>query len=580
MLSERTTNRPIIEVRKIYHRGQWRIAFYHEYSREIRQKLKALDSANYSKTHTCIYIPYTNESYAAFKNLGFDYVIIKSTDSERRTRQSPQTSDISTTPLPDPINEGGKLEAGIQSTGLESITWQGNQFFIRMQYSKSETAFIKGLYGSHWNPKQRLWICKGTTRNLKSLQERYAYWDESSYTLLMAKAEAYIKRARVVIRAIPKDLSKLEVTILHASKAVALIKTFPLRKYNEATKTWVIPRDKALVDRLVQLCESKHYEVHELMTWEAKTPTHKSRNGEKWLKSVLTGVPPNQLTIMQAYAKVFIRENYSYATMKQYCSCMRRYMYHLKDLDTLNDQSRADIEAYLNSMVVKKISNSELNRHISALKFYYEKVAGWSQLRLNQIKRPRQPKNLPYILSLGEVKRLFAEVSNIKHRCMLLLTYGCGLRSGEVLALRVADVMMDRQQIFIRGGKGKKDRVVMLPKSVRPILMEYLHEVRPDHWLFPGMKREMPYSASSLRNVFKSALHKSGLDRRHKLHNLRHSFATHLMESGTQQRLIQQLLGHANSKTTEIYTHISRGSATNVESPLDKIDLGNNDEKT
>jgi site-specific recombinase XerD len=243
------------------------------------------------------------------------------------------------------------------------------------------------------------------------------------------------------------------------------------------------------------------------------------------------------------------------------------------------DQSRADIEAYLNSMVLKQISNSELNRHISALKFYYEKLGGWSQLRLNQIQRPRQPKNLPYILSIGEVKRLFAEISNIKHRCMLFLTYGCGLRSGEVLALRVSDIMMDRHQIFIRGGKGKKDRVVMLPKSVLPVLMEYLNEVRPDHWLFPGIKREMPYSASSLRNVFKSALHKAGLDRRHKLHNLRHSFATHLMESGTQQRLIQQLLGHSNSKTTEIYTQISRGSATQVESPLDKLDLGKDDEK-
>jgi site-specific recombinase XerD len=573
------TTRPLIEVRKLYHRGEWRIAFHHDYSREIRLALKGLANANYSKTHQGIYIPYTGESFAAFKRLGFDYVIIESTDSVSRTGQSPQTSDVSTTPLPDPTNEGGKLEAGIQSIGLESITWQGNHFFIKILYSVAEADFLKSLYGGYWNSKQRLWVCKGSTKNLKRLQERYAYWDESSYKLLLAKTESYIKRARVVIRAVPKDFSKLEVTILHASKAVALIKTFPLREYNKAKKSWLIPRDKALVDRLIQLCESKHYKVHELMTWEAKTPTNKSRNGEKWLKSILTGVPPNQLSIIQAYAKVFVRENYSYATMKQYCSCLRRYLYHIKDVDTLNDQSRADIEAYLNSMVLKQISNSELNRHISALKFYYEKLGGWSQLRLNQIQRPRQPKNLPYILSIGEVKRLFAEISNIKHRCMLFLTYGCGLRSGEVLALRVSDIMMDRHQIFIRGGKGKKDRVVMLPKSVLPVLMEYLNEVRPDHWLFPGIKREMPYSASSLRNVFKSALHKAGLDRRHKLHNLRHSFATHLMESGTQQRLIQQLLGHSNSKTTEIYTQISRGSATQVESPLDKLDLGKDDEK-
>ena len=228
----------------------------------------------------------------------------------------------------------------------------------------------------------------------------------------------------------------------------------------------------------------------------------------------------------------------------------------------------------MTDIALKDVSSQEINRHISAIKFYYEKLGGWSTMRLSQLQRPRRAKNLPYILSIGEVKLLFSFVKNPKHKCMLFLAYGCGLRAGEVLALQVTDIMMDRGQIFIRGSKGKKDRVVMMPKSIVPILKAYVMKHRPDRWLFPVQNRERPYSPSSLRNIFKSALSKAGLDKRHKLHNLRHSFATHLMESGTQQRLIQKLLGHSSSKTTEIYTHISKGSTTQVESPLDKLGLG------
>ena len=203
----------------------------------------------------------------------------------------------------------------------------------------------------------------------------------------------------------------------------------------------------------------------------------------------------------------------------------------------------------------------------------YKKVVGWSDMRLAVVNRPRLPKNLPYIFSKGEVQRLFDQVDNLKHRCLLLLTYGCGLRSGEVVALQLRDVMVDRGQIFVRGGKGKKDRVVMLPKSIVPILQAYMQKYRPDNWLFPGQNRNRPYSSSSLRMIFKRAISKTGLDKRHKLHNLRHSFATHLMESGTQQRLIQKLLGHKSSKTTEIYTQVSKYSIAQVDSPLDKLDL-------
>jgi len=230
-----------------------------------------------------------------------------------------------------------------------------------------------------------------------------------------------------------------------------------------------------------------------------------------------------------------------------------------------------EIEDYLNGIVLKEVSTSELNRHISAIKFYYEQNEGWSDMRLQLIQRPKKAKRLPKIMSMNQIKKLFSILKNDKHRLMMLLGYGCGLRIGDVLNMQVKNINFDRRQIFIRGGKGQKDRVVMLPESVVPSLVTYISKERPDHWLFRGLKQGRPYSESSLRAIFRRACNATGLSKDHKFHSLRHSFATHLMESGTQQRLIQKLLGHKNAKTTEIYTHVSRELLTNVKSPLDNL---------
>ncbi len=563
-----------IEVFKFHHRNAWQLGFRFRPSTFNYQKIKALPTAKYTKTHNCLYIPFTKEAFYTFQLLELSYTIKQSQDRVSRTRQSPKTSDISAIKHSGPMNEGRKLEADIQPDyGLKKITWQDNHFFIKIEYSEVETTFLKSLYGSYWNAKQRLWVCRGTQRNLLALQQRYNYWNDETYAKIDVKSQAYTKRAKIVIKAMPKNLSKVEVQIFHASKAVTYIKSLPLREYNKQSMTWTIPRQEALVKRFIEYCQEQDYLVHEQISWKIELPIAKSRNGDKWLAVVLQGVAPEHLSIMEEYAKVFVRENYSFSTMKMYCSSFRRYLHYQDDLSTIRKHNRSDIEKYLNDIALQNVSYQELNRHVSALKFYYEKIGGWSKLRLSQLQRPKNAKSLPYILSIGEVKLLFSFVKNTKHQCMLFLAYGCGLRAGEVLALQVSDIMMDRNQIFIRGSKGKKDRVVMMPKSIVPILKSYMMEHRPDRWLFHGQNRERPYSPSSFRKVFKRALSKAGLDKRHKLHNLRHSFATHLMESGTQQRLIQKLLGHASSKTTEIYTHISKGSTTQVESPLDKLGL-------
>lgn len=154
---------------------------------------------------------------------------------------------------------------------------------------------------------------------------------------------------------------------------------------------------------------------------------------------------------------------------------------------------------------------------------------------------------------------------------MLYLAYGAGLRSGEIINLKVHDIKREEEQIWVRQGKGSKDRIVMLSNSVRDLISEYLNEYQVKYWLFEGAGEGARYSSKSLSTLFRRACDKAGLSERFTLHSLRHSFATHLLDAGTDERIIQELLGHQDIKTTLIYTHVSRKSLSRIKSPLDTL---------
>src|SRR5690554_4048111 len=178
---------------------------------------------------------------------------------------------------------------------------------------------------------------------------------------------------------------------------------------------------------------------------------------------------------------------------------------------------------------------------------------------------------LPNVLSKEEIKAILDAHSNIKHSIMLSLIYSCGLRRSELLNLKPTDIDSKRKLVIIRQSKGKKDRVVPLSEKILPILRQYYKLYKPAIWLFEGHNKGEQYSAKSLENVFKQALAKAHIKRPATLHWLRHSYATHLLESGTDLRYIQDLLGHKSSKTTEIYTHVSTKSLQKIISPFDTL---------
>jgi site-specific recombinase XerD len=203
---------------------------------------------------------------------------------------------------------------------------------------------------------------------------------------------------------------------------------------------------------------------------------------------------------------------------------------------------------------------------LSVLSLYMQEMHG-KHIDLDTL-RPRRPQRvLPDIFSLEEIKQMLDLTENIKHRAMLTTVYALGLRSGELINLKMAHIDKHRNIITIKAAKGKRDRQLPFPESLKLLLREYYIKYKPKTYLFEGQKNQ--YSSASLRAVFMNAVKRAGVKKDVTLHSLRHAYATHLLESGTDLRLIQELLGHNNIKTTMIYTHVSKRSMLQVKSPLD-----------
>lgn len=221
-------------------------------------------------------------------------------------------------------------------------------------------------------------------------------------------------------------------------------------------------------------------------------------------------------------------------------------------------------------VVDRKVSSSYHNQAINAIKFYYERVLNGDR-KIYLLDRPRKEQKLPVVLNQEEVKQLLKCIDNIKHRALVMLVYSSGLRLSEIVGLKIKDLDSVQMQIRVQQGKGKKDRVTILSERVLEILRRYFQQYQPKEWLFEGADGGQ-YSKRSAQQIVKDAARKAGIKKKISIHTLRHSFGTHLLESGTNLRYIQSLLGHESIKTTEIYTHITLKGFDQLRSPMD--DLG------
>lgn len=368
-----------------------------------------------------------------------------------------------------------------------------------------------------------------------------------------------------------KDDLSLFVTMERFDAAfVQKIKSLKQRKWLPTERMWVVPYTIMSMEDLwtLVISEADSFEIQEALMEEC--PFWMERVAELQRETIRDeadrATESSKRAAMDDLAKQLKLRGYSHRTIKAYCGHVKRF----KDFKAEGKPS--SIEDYSLALLGKGRSHSFVNQAISALKFYSAHVLGEKQGA--SFVRPKKERKLPNVLSSGDVLALLRVVKNIKHRALLYLLYSAGLRVGEVVRLRMRDLDFERRTITVRQGKGRKDRVTLLSEAASLVVKEYAAGMGADQWLFRGQDGRKHLTERSVQKLFERCKSEAGIDKPVSVHSLRHSFATHLLENGTDLRYIQELLGHQSSKTTERYTHVSVKDVRRIRSPLDGLMQG------
>lgn len=351
--------------------------------------------------------------------------------------------------------------------------------------------------------------------------------------------------------------NKIEYQLnIHKSKNVILIK---------------FVYDKELIEKVKKLVGVKW--SHSKKAWYVlDTQAYREKFGlesKPFGKEILLKIHPVNQQAISALTERLQLKAYSQSTIKTYRNEFAQLLYILKDFPVENCDANKLKSYFLYCINELKLTETTLHSRINAIKFYFEQVLKRDKIFM-EIPRPNKPSKLPKVINAQDIKKMFEQTTNLKHNTMLKLCYGMGLRVSEIINLKITDIDSKNMQVFIERAKGKKDRYVNLPESSLEQLRTYFKEYKPKKYLFEGQYGEK-YSTRSAQQVFKAAMKRANINKEVGIHSLRHSFATHLLENGTDISFIQQLLGHNSINTTLIYTHVTKKDLKKIKSPLDNI---------
>lgn len=307
-----------------------------------------------------------------------------------------------------------------------------------------------------------------------------------------------------------------------------------------------------------------------LQVWHIPDNTQNRLKFKLALKENPKNIAQDKIAEIESFKKYLNTKRYSANTIKTYTEALQTFLFYYNEKN-VKDINNNDVVAFYNDYILeRKLSASFQNQVVNAVKLYF-KIIKETAINVDKIYRPKREKLLPNILSKEEVKGILNSLLNIKHTAMLSLIYSCGLRRSELLDLKLSHIDSKRFIVIIKQSKGKKDRIVPLSPKILDLLRLYFKEYKPSTYLFEGQQPNSRYSERSLEEVMKKSIKLAGIKKPATLHWLRHSYATHLLESGTDLRYIQELLGHNSSKTTEIYTHVSTKNIQQIKSPFDDL---------
>lgn len=361
-----------------------------------------------------------------------------------------------------------------------------------------------------------------------------------------------------------KDQKMIGIKFSPDKLVQGLIKSLPGPKWSEQYNMAYIPNTKSNLGIIFKTFKGLVWINYNRFFTNRPINTRNETVDVEWFRK-RTPVPGHRPCPEEYLLKLELRR-YANSTVKTYVSFFEMFINHYREKE-LNAIDESDIRAFLQTLIRRNVSNSYLNQAINAIKFYYEVVLGMPN-RFYEIERPRKESKLPKVISKKEILSIIEHTNNIKHRCIIELLYGSGLCRSELLNLKLSDVDGERMLLRFERTKGNKDRQTLLSKTSLEDLRTYYRQWKPKDYLFEGQNGGK-YSCESVLKIVKGAAKKAGIRIRVTPHVLRHSFATHLLESGVDLRRIQVLLGHGSSKTTEIYTHVATNTFENIKNPLD-----------
>jgi integrase/recombinase XerD len=341
------------------------------------------------------------------------------------------------------------------------------------------------------------------------------------------------------ISALHKGKQVILLKCIYNSKIIDLLKSCKA-EWNETLKCWYVSRSKPILIKIIRSLAD------------------------------IRGIDVERLELKE-FTKLLELKSYSKNTIKNYKDAFSLFLdyYYPRKLEEI---TKGEIESYLLFLAKsKRYGESAIHTTINAIKFYYEQAAKKPK-EWYDVQRPKRPIKNPTVFSENEIAKIISRIPNLKHKVIVMTAYAAGLRASEIVNLRLADIDSERMVINIRGAKGKKDRMVMLSAALLIIFRHYYLQYKPRDFLFEGQGGGQ-YSKRSINLFIASAKSRAGIKKEGSTHAFRHSFATHLLEGGTDLRLIQELLGHNDIKTTLRYTHVSLKHIARVQSPFDKLDI-------
>jgi integrase/recombinase XerD len=357
----------------------------------------------------------------------------------------------------------------------------------------------------------------------------------------------------------------------------ARIKKLADAKWSNTLKAWHVP-DTIENRKRFQLSVISHQSsANTVASQQLSVGSHqssvntKSLNTDNRLLNTDNRLPTTVLQKIEQFKQWMRSKRYSESTITTYTNALQAFLrfYQHKPITEITNN---DLIVFNNEYIIaNKLSATYQNQIVNGVKLFFAKIVN-AKLNPELVHRPKKYNPLPKVLATEEVAAIINALDNVKHKTMLSLIYSAGLRRSELLYMRIENIDSKRMQISIKKSKGGKDRIAPLSETVLQLLREYYREYKPKEFLFEGQNGEK-YGARSLAFVLQTACEKAGIKKRVTLHMLRHSYATHLLESGTDLRYIQELLGHKSSRTTEIYTHVSQKSINKIVSPLDKLNI-------